>query len=135
MHRGGTCTQHAETQTGKSTGSTPSQEAASPWWAFLLGKVMTAGLPSHAGDGVDGVAQRRDAAGGGVIWCSRPGMATDGGTPTRSDRTWAFEPSLPRSTGVGRSEMAFGPDRYSLQDCEDQSISPWLPSSLKSNGV
>src|SRR6202035_799360 len=27
--------------------------------------------------------------------------ATDNGTPARSDRTWIFEPVLPRSTGLG----------------------------------
>lgn len=27
--------------------------------------------------------------------------ATDNGMPARSDRTWIFEPALPRSTGFG----------------------------------
>lgn len=38
--------------------------------------------------------------------------ATDSGIPPRSDRTWIFEPGLPRSTRLGPvSSPLFGPHR------------------------
>ncbi len=54
---------------------------------------------------------------------------TDSGVPARSDRTWIFEPGLPRSTGLGPVKDPLARTLAASITARDQSIKPWPPSS------
>ncbi|GAA3573279.1 hypothetical protein GCM10022222_66990 [Amycolatopsis ultiminotia] len=63
--------------------------------------------------------------------------ATDRGSPDRSDRTWIFEPLLPRSTGFGpvMDPPLFRPDGRSVTDRTGPVDHPLTTEFIKDHAV
>ncbi len=83
---------------------------------------------------------RRDRMAGTALTSGRSASAslvlaaeipTGSGIPARSDRTWIFEPGLPRSTGLGpvKAPPFFARTLAASITARDQSIKPRPPSS------